>query len=61
MTDYIYTTENGEVSFMPGEAIVRCMDCKHYGEDAYCFRLGEYREFCVEPDGFCAWAERREA
>ena len=47
MTDYIYTTENGEVSFMPGDAIVRCRDCKHYKH--------------IEPDGFCAWAERKQS
>ena len=42
---------------LPKEEIVRCRDCKHYGEKTYCFRLGEYREFYVEPDGFCAWGE----
>ena len=44
------------------EEIVRCMDCKHYTEDE-----AEYYHYCsswceqVEPDGFCAWGERRDA
>lgn len=42
------------------EEIVRCRDCKHYTEDEM-----EYYHFCgswceqVEPDGFCAWGERK--
>lgn len=40
--------------------IVRCRDCRHYTEDEmefyqYCNRWCEQ----VEPDGFCAWGERR--
>lgn len=42
--------------------IVRCRDCRHssreYKEFRYCYRLGECKEFFVEPDGFCAWGER---
>ena len=42
--------------------IVRCRDCAHYTDDEM-----EYYHYCgnwceqVEPDGFCAWAERRDA
>lgn len=42
--------------------IVRCRDCKHYTDDEM-----EYYHYCgswcerVEPDGFCAWGERRDA
>lgn len=42
--------------------LVRCRDCRHYTEDEL-----EYYHFCgewceqVEPDGFCAWGERRDA
>lgn len=42
--------------------LVRCRDCKHYTEDE-----AEYYHYCgswceqVEPDGFCAWGERRDA
>ena len=44
------------------ERVVRCRDCKHYTDDEL-----EYYHFCgewceqVEPDGFCAWGERRDA
>ena len=42
--------------------VVRCSDCKHWTEDEM-----EYYHYCgnwceqVEPDGFCAWGERRDA
>lgn len=42
------------------ERIVRCADCREYNPELYrhitCELLGRY----VEPDGFCAWAERKE-
>lgn len=42
------------------EEIVRCRDCKFcmaYMAGTYC----DYMAHSVEPDGFCAWAERRDA
>lgn len=48
------------------EEIVRCRDCKHYREsmfvvatdvDDVCTFFGDGVK--VEPDGFCAWGERR--
>ena len=55
------------------ERIVRCKDCKffssepwlHYNDsvtDANCWIFQDYEETpaTVEPDGFCAWGERRE-
>lgn len=42
--------------------LVRCRDCKHYTDDEM-----EYYHYCgswceqVEPDGFCAWGERRDS
>ena len=56
------------------EEIVRCRDCAHSstcyrsdetGSRSYtaCFRLFDAESdlfFEVEPDGFCAWGERRE-
>lgn len=53
--------------YVESEPIVRCRDCKHYeywefrdGRTAYdCARGGDYL-FDTEPDGFCAWGERRE-
>lgn len=48
--------ELGEVR----EEIIRCRDCDHLIEcmdlDDWCSR----HESEVNPDGFCAWAERRE-
>lgn len=46
------------------EEIVRCRDCKHYeawmqGAKLECWANGE--PFSVEPSGFCAWGERRDA
>ena len=41
--------------------IVRCRDCKFYLEEhKWCYHF-EDSEFCPEPDGFCAWGERRDA
>ena len=46
------------------EEIVRCRDCKHYHDSINgCDEFGdewsdEYAN--VEPDGFCAWACRKE-
>lgn len=38
------------------EEIVRCRDCKYRAKACcWCINGG------VEPDGFCAWGERREA
>ena len=46
------------------EAIVRCRDCRHYhAEINGCDEFGDiwHDEYAnVEPDGFCAWAERKE-
>lgn len=46
------------------EEIVRCRDCKHFKEfealkveGFKCSRVST--PFEVEPDGFCAWGERR--
>lgn len=49
------------------ERVVRCRDCRHYAEhewvvatdvaDVCHFWHGEPTK--VEPDGFCAWGERR--
>lgn len=39
--------------------IVRCMDCKFcmaYMACTYC----DYMAHAIEPDGFCAWGERKE-
>ena len=50
------------------EEIVRCMDCLHYGSydgSSWCSRTyeqvpsGTCDYQTVEPDGFCAWGERK--
>lgn len=45
------------------EEIVRCRDCKHGYKDV-CERPiwddGEWACIPIEPDGFCAWAVRRD-
>lgn len=70
MSEYIYQShgeplvnERGEIYLARAGEIVRCRDCDHglFGGKT-CDRLDpgfdEYW-FEVEPDGFCAWAERR--
>ena len=42
-----------------GEEIVRCRDCEHYEDYGGCC-MRRYQPMAVTPDGFCAWAERRE-
>ena len=47
-------------SFYKGE-IIRCKDCKYSFQgwhNLLCER--PFHEFEIKPDGFCAWAERRE-
>ena len=47
------------------ERIVRCRDCKDYrASDATCHSWQWHNwdaAIEVEPDGFCAWAERKES
>lgn len=43
--------------------IVRCRDCKHFeprGLNGVCHR-SKFLPIYAEPDGYCAWAERRDA
>lgn len=68
MSEYIITCDD-EVAMWVGndvetmKRIVRCRDCIHYsGEDdeiypKWCMEMNVWE---VEPDGFCAWGERRE-
>lgn len=49
------------------EEIVRCRDCKHYVEDpkpidpGWPMMCDDSGRDMLDPDGFCAWAERRDA
>lgn len=52
-----------ELESLLNGGIVRCRDCRamrvKYGNTGIeCWMNGE--PFTVEPDGFCAWAERKE-
>lgn len=66
MSEYIYWVEAKfnafDDSFLLNrrEEIVRCKDCKHY-------KTGDAGSYCCKsittlhnPDGFCAWGERKE-
>lgn len=54
--------EESELFHMRGEPepIVRCRDCKYSDDDpgVLCDLRGNY--VIVEPDGFCAWGERKQ-
>lgn len=49
------------------EEIVRCRDCVHYEVDpqpidpGWPMMCADSGRDMLEPDGFCAWAERRDA
>lgn len=63
MSEYIYGTDEHEGHWLTGERIVRCRDCYYFTDspawpDAHeC----DYINRGVEPDGYCAWGERRDA
>ena len=74
MAEYICGTDGHDGHWITGEEIVRCRDCvhMHYVKDW----LGDYVDECwlhaspetgalgkerTEPNGFCAWGERRDA
>ena len=70
MSEYIFEgvilpegAVKGEGVLVKREEIVRCRDCREYiqleGYATCGYFGGEYAE--IEPDGFCAWAERRES
>ena len=55
-----------ELRFQEREEIVRCRDCKYYILDEFgtaeCHWFTDYYSQPVhspEPDGFCAWGERK--
>lgn len=66
MSEYVYTTEGAfGLRECTGEEIVRCKDCVYYekhGSFVMCMLPdgdGGYACWIVEPDGFCAWGERK--
>lgn len=75
MTEYIYEHKPSGADHMgkpvelptlvQREEIVRCRDCEHWipfgigNPKPDCWASGE--PFKTEPDGFCAWGERRQS
>lgn len=61
MAEYIVDTTDGILHAKTTGRIVRCRDCKHSATD------GEGRYVCASlrcittPDGYCAWARRRDS
>ena len=65
MSEYVVDRENVWPYGSQREEIVRCRDCKHYKPDPSPIDPG-WPMWCedtgrdmVEPDGFCAWGERK--
>lgn len=75
MSEYIYGTDEHEGHWLTGERIVRCRDCKHmHTVKSWCWGIdvdecwlhadhesGALGKEPTEPNGFCAWGERRDA
>lgn len=66
MSEYVVEEpSDSSASWRVREEIVRCRDCKHYHDKFNgCDEFGDmwHDEYAnVEPDGFCAWGERRDA
>lgn len=72
MTEYIvYESKSDEVTDYLGmkhsvshiekrEEIVRCRDCENYEYREHVGRSYCCGEYATEPDGFCAWAKRKD-
>lgn len=67
MSEYVYGTDENGGHWLTGEVIVRCRDCRYYApkEGAMLSCKFEYHGFTqwklAEPNGFCAWGERKNA
>ena len=60
MSEYIYGTDGHEGHWLTGEEIVRCRDCRFY-DNVHDMGCEKFSHVVNEPDGYCAWAERRGA
>ena len=59
--DYTSDTHGTDLHIVKREEIVRCRDCVCFG-DGVCmdnFKTPWEGDIYVEPDGFCAWGERK--
>lgn len=69
MSEYIVTCDEETALWIGNDVdsmrrIVRCRDCKWFSRamlNCARFRHGDGVYSKVEPDGFCAWGERRES
>ena len=63
--DYNLNASVGEYAYKRREEVVRCRDCKDYRDsDATCHSWQWHNwdaAIEVDPNGFCAWGERRDA
>ena len=69
--EYVYSTDGHVGHWLTGEEIVRCRDCKYNDEvinacEHPCITplrrdRPENWIFSTAPDGFCAWASRKES
>ena len=46
----------GFVEHQPSIDIVRCKECKRFGDEGWCF----WRDVAIKPDDFCSYGERKE-
>lgn len=56
-------SRNGEIPIAECREVVRCRDCEYSMFDKECSRIDPWVDetwFAIEPDGFCAWGERRD-
>lgn len=67
MTEYIGWLDEDHAPVVDmAQEVVRCRDCRHF-DDRFHYQLCRRDMSCdelavfAEPDGFCAWAERRDA
>ena len=60
ITEHYYDGESMAIHQAQREEIVRCKDCRYWKhvkgiDHIICVQTGQR----VQPDGFCAWAERK--
>ena len=64
MSEYVVEeASDSSASWRVHERIVRCRDCKNFASDElgdYCTLL-DFEDVKSMDNGFCAWAERRDA
>ena len=59
MSEIICRTISEFICEPTDEEIVRCKDCEFYEPNTYSHFTCKLLQFYVEPDGFCAWGDRK--